>query len=388
MSPAETMQVQDTIRLIVEAETWSQRIAQLRLIPQRHGTSDHLTVYAEVARALYLPHLTPDFAFIHNAPFYDREHFFGAYGAACQQTREFTDVSEETLARVLGRRPASLLVFRTILGLTKEEFSHATVIAAEKINLEMVAPSVIDTMERADPETSPRQTHSTKARAKLEAQNQVLAKTITEVMNGTLFGPPPEGMRLKQSKPDTDESWTTVHQFANDGVPLEVFLHQRHYGGAYRQVLDATSSLRGDMIEDAVGRLFDENGISHIRTGRHNQADIADRFEVQVTPAPDFVVFDPLDDGLRAMLECKGTNNGGTARDKALRFNRLREESVRLGGIPLFAVLGGIGWARINDALAPVLRDTDGRVFTISTLPSIMEVAPFPSLRQNSDCPS
>lgn len=99
-----------------------------------------------------------------------------------------------------------------------------------------------------------------------------------------------------------------------------------------------------------------------------------------MTPAPDFVVFDPADDSLKAMLECKGTNNGGTARDKALRFRSLKAESVRLGGIPLIAVLGGIGWARINDALGPVVRDSDGRVFTLSTLTAMLEVSPFPSL--------
>jgi hypothetical protein len=43
-------------------------------------------------------------------------------------------------------------------------------------------------------------------------------------------------------------------------------------------------------------------------------------------------------------------------------------------------VLGGIGWARINDALGPVVRDSDGRVFTLSTLKSMLEVNPFPSL--------
>jgi hypothetical protein len=58
----------------------------------------------------------------------------------------------------------------------------------------------------------------------------------------------------------------------------------------------------------------------------------------------------------------------------------LRGESNRLGGIPLIAVLGDIGWARVNDALGPVVRDTDGRVFTLSTLASMLEVAPFPSL--------
>ena len=84
------------------------------------------------------------------------------------------------------------------------------------------------------------------------------------------------------------------------------------------------------------------------------------------------------------MLECKGTNNGGTARDKALRFERLRDESIRLGGIPLMAVLGGMGWTRVNDALGPVVRDTEGRVFTLSTLHSILEVSPFPSLVQST----
>lgn len=341
-------------------------------------------MYAEVARELYLPHLTPDFAFIHVAPFYDRDHFFAAYEAASQKTQGFSDVSEDTLSRVLMECPTSLLVFRTILGLTKEEFSHATVLVAANTTGVTVTPSVIDAMERTDPDR-PAVSVQSKSREKLEAQTQALARTITDVMSRSLFGPPPASMRLKQCKPDTDQRWDSVRRFSEEGVPFEVFLHQRHYGGAFRQVLDATSSLRGNMIEDAVERLYKEHGISFIRTGSHNQAEIAERFEVRVTPAPDFVVFDPIDGGLRAILECKGTNNGGTARDKALRFARLREEAVRLGGIPLLAVLGGIGWARINDALAPVLRDTDGRVFTLSTLSAMMDVAPFPTLRRRPD---
>ena len=162
-------------------------------------------------------------------------------------------------------------------------------------------------------------------------------------------------------------------------MPFSLFLHQRHYGGAFRQILDATSTKRGDLVEDAVETIFRQNGVPYIRTGSANQAEIATRFEVRVTPTPDFVVFDNSGT-LRAMLECKVTNNGGTARDKALRFAKLRGESNRLGGTPLVAVLGGIGWARVNDALGPVVRDTDGRVFTLSTLSSMLEVAPFPSL--------
>jgi len=31
-----------------------------------------------------------------------------------------------------------------------------------------------------------------------------------------------------------------------------MFLHQRLYGGAFRQILDATSTKRGDLIEEEV----------------------------------------------------------------------------------------------------------------------------------------
>lgn len=73
-------------------------------------------------------------------------------------------------------------------------------------------------------------------------------------------------------------------------------------------------------------------------------------------------------------------DDGGTARDKALRFERLHEESVRLGGIPLLAVLGGLGWMRVNDTLGPVVRGCDGRVFSVSNLDEMLTVAPFLTL--------
>jgi hypothetical protein len=34
----------------------------------------------------------------------------------------------------------------------------------------------------------------------------------------------------------------------------------------------------------------------------------------------------------------------------------------------------------VNDTLGPVVRDTDGRVFTLATLPDMLAVNPFPSL--------
>ncbi len=372
------MPIQETIQSILTAGTWTQRIQQIRLVPQRHGTEHHGTIYAAVARELYMPHLAPDFAYIHESAFYETPHFFAAYDAAVRLTQGFTLVSEDELQTTLVQCPCTLLVFRTLLGLTKDEFAHSTLLAGGPDELVPLSASQIDTLERGAVDAQ--RPNTAAALAKATAQARVAARTIVMAMDGGLFGDAPAGLKSKQRKPDTQDGWDSVRAYAANGVPLRVFLHQRHYGGAFRQVLDATSTQRGDLIEDAVEALFIAHGISFIRTGSHNQADIARRFEVHVTPAPDFVVFDPADDSLKAILECKGTNNGGTARDKALRFRSLKAESVRLGGIPLLAVLGGIGWARINDALGPVVRDTDGRVFTLSTLVSMLEVAPFPSL--------
>ncbi|MGH3274527.1 MAG: hypothetical protein ACRDNZ_09460 [Streptosporangiaceae bacterium] len=95
-----------------------------------------------------------------------------------------------------------------------------------------------------------------------DEQAQVAAETISQIPGGTLFGTPPTtSLKSKQDKPDTASGWDSVRLYAEQGVPYSVFLHQRHYGGAFRQVLDATSELRGDLIEDAVEALFTEHGI-------------------------------------------------------------------------------------------------------------------------------
>ena len=380
----------ETVALVAASTSWDERVNRIRLIPARHGTDEHAGIFAAVARQLYVPHLAPDFAYIHEAPFYELPHFQEAYDLAVAATDHFTKVSDADLEAALLSHPRVLLPLRVITGLTRDEFSASTRLVAEALDLRPISANKVDSMERTGTGVT-------------AEQASVIAQTINRIMDGTLFGDPggdarrTQGMarnddgwetiatftrdasgslRRKQHKPDTVGGWTTVQRFARDGVPYGTFLNQRHYGGAFRQVLDATSEQRGDLIEDAVEQLFIAHRVPYIRTGGTNQHGIVERFEVAVTPAPDFVVFDSSDT-LRGMLECKGANNGGTARDKALRFERLRDESIRLGGIPLFGVLGGLGWTRVNDTLGPVVRDCDGRVFSVSNLDEMMTVAPF-----------
>ncbi len=253
--------VEETVAGIVNASTWDQRVARLRLVPQHHGTGDHPAIHAEVARQLYVPHLAPDFACIHEAPFYEREYFETVYRAAAGDTDNFRSVEADALASVLETDPRTLLVFRTIVGLTKEEFAHSTTLVAGVLGLPGLSAGKVDAMERKGTATSPKQA-------------QIAAEALTRAMQGTLFGDPPGELRSKQAKPDTAEGWSTVQGLADHGAPYWMLLHQRHYGGAFRQVLDATSSRRGDLIEDAVETLFRQRGVPYVRTGSHNQGDI------------------------------------------------------------------------------------------------------------------
>ncbi len=358
--------IAETVAAVVAAPSWDVRINALRQVPANHGTNDWREVYAEIARQLYVPHLSPDFAYIHSAPAYSLATFQVAYKRLVALTENFRAVDVDTLAQAIESEPIILLPLRVITGSTSGEFAASTALVAEELSADALSPGKVTAMERTGSRTS-------------AVEARVAAVTVERLIRRALFDEPAADLRLKQDKPDTQEGWDSVRRFASESVPFEVFLHQRHYGGAFRQVLDATSTLRGNLIETAVEELFQQNGVPYLRTGAHNQGDIADRFGVQVHPTPDFVVFDRTD-ALRAMLECKGANDGGTARDKALRFRTLSEESQRLGGVPLVAVLGGLGWTRVNDSLGPVVRYCDGRVFSVGNLMEMLAVAPFPQL--------
>lgn len=357
--------VKDVVSAI-EAADWNERVTLIRRIPEEFGTARLQEVYSETARRVYVPHLAPDFAFIPWRPDYELEPFTAAYDRAYELTNGFESVSVADLTEVLLQAPESLRIFRVLLGFTGQELAAASSLVAAELEVSEVGRGRIKSMEEG--------------RKPPQSVAELLAQVVDRAMSGRMGESPSDEVRAKIDKPDTKEGWETVRRYATKGVPFAMFLHQRHYGGAFRQLLDATSTARGDILEDAVESLLDGESIQFVRTGSHNQAEIESRFGLTVRPAPDFVVYDKADT-LRAILECKGANDGGTARDKASRFRSLRQESVRLGGVPVVAVLSGLGWTRTTDALGPVIRDTDGRTFTLATLRELLDVEPFSSLR-------
>ncbi len=364
--------VEATVQAIVRAASWNERVEAVRRIPERHGKQEQKEVYSAVAEELYRPHLSANFAFVPRRELYELEMFSKAYTLAAAATDDFRKADVPKLTSLLEGHPQALLVLRTIVGYTPKELSVASREVAREGARRGIGEAQIKASERGE---------------RLSARPaRLLAETIDRLISHGIWATAPDGLRTKLDKVDTADGWDSVHALAADGVPYGVFLHQRHMGGAFRQLLDAASEERGEMLEIAVRTLFEEHGVPHVQTGSHEQGQIAARFNLTMTPAPDFVVYEPPD-GLRAILECKLANDGGTARDKAARFDSLRQESIRLGGVPVFAVLDGLGWERINDALAPVVEACDGRVFTLETLPELLEIQPFPRLQRIPDGP-
>lgn len=352
---------------VADASTWDARVGLVRKVPEEFGIAHHAEVYSAIAERAYVPTLRADFAYVHWRDDYELPSVVEPYEVAYEATGGFADVTRDDLVAVLKEHPTALRVFRLLLGFTWNEFAEAT--------------SEVAAEHDVAPLTSGRVRSAEDGRPLTEAQAETCAVVIDLAMTGEYPAPVAPGpLRSKLDKPDTVAGWESVRHFAENGVPFAMFLHQRSYGGAFRQLLDATSSLRGDLLEEPVEALFTEAGVPYVRTGSHNQAEVAERFGLTVRPAPDFVVFDNRNDQLRAIMECKGTNDGGTARDKAARFRSLRQEAMRLGGVPLIAILGGTGWRRTPDALGPVVNYTDGRVFTLSTLPELLSMEPFPGL--------
>lgn len=361
-----SQQIEATAREVASAASWDERVALIRRVPESFGTAQQATVYAAIAERAYTPGFGADFGYVHWPQEYELDGLTESYDLAFRATAGFRNVSPAEITRVLQAHPQTLRVFRLLLGFTTQEFAAATALVGKDQSQPGVTNTRIKSMETGR-KASPQQA-------------ELAALTIERTMSGSRFPETEsETLRSKITKPDTQLGWASVQHYAVTGVPLSTFLHQRLYGGAFRQILDATSTQRGNLIEDEVEARFSDLGILHVRTGSANQSEIEARFGLTVRPAPDFVVYD-VAGHLQALLECKGANDGGTARDKASRFRALRGEATRLGGVPLFAVLAGLGWRRTADALGPVVRDTDGRVFTPANLDAMLVCRPFPDL--------
>ncbi|MFD2184994.1 hypothetical protein ACFSOX_22810 [Rhodoplanes azumiensis] len=298
---------------------------------------------------MYVHDLAPDFAYVHWREEYGLERIETAYGKAFEYTKGFQNTNPAALTVALSEAPESVLVFRLLLGLTVQELAAATVMTAELCEMAAASVNAIKNMEAG--------------RFAQRKTVEVLSSTIDAAMRNELFATPSGSVKSKLEKPDTIGGWDTVRNFATDNVPFPVFLHQRHYGGAFRQLLDATSGKRGDILEDAVEELFRNESILYVKTGSDKQEAIERDFGLSVKPAPDFVVYD-ANQSLRAILECKQANDGeppATRLHASMRFARKVRASAESQCLQCWQVSAGAAPKMRSDRLFDIRMDASSR---------------------------
>jgi hypothetical protein len=183
-------------------------------------------------------------------------------------------------------------------------------------------------------------------------------------------GSPPvsEDMVHRLDKADTRTGPAGIANLADLGVPYAVLLYERFLGRPFAGHRDSVSELVGDVLESAIERVLSEAGITFRKTKRAERIEGFDQ-------APDFIV--PSEFNPEVVIEAKITEDDGTARDKVTRIQHLAQLSAerRLRGETPFEVvacLEGRGFAIRREDMKKVLLATEGKTFTISTLPALV----------------
>ncbi len=288
--------------------------------------------------------------------------FDKAYQRLAEFTDDFTDISTGTLTSALMQAPETLAPLRMILGFTYNELAWA-------MNLMQSGSRTSGGSIKVFERSSATEEVTTK-RIKLI---NTLVNTVLAVMDRSILQVPKQASAFfhsKLDKRDTIQGWKTVAIFS-EGVPYSALLYQRYIGGVWRQVQDAYSEVKGDkLLEQPIADLFNSYGIPHYRSGSgaHGAARTADLFGL--SPGPDFLL---PEDSPTVIIESKVAEDGGTARDKAARIKNTVEAAKDRGLLPC-AVVDGKGWSERPKAFVDVVIATDGRTYSLSTLPYLLDI--------------
>ena len=99
----------------VDAPNWDRRVALIRQVPEAFGLGQQSQVYSAIAKAVYVPNLAPDFAYVSWRPDYRLEAVQAAYAKAVELTGGFERVDVEQLSAAVLAEPSTLRIFRLLL---------------------------------------------------------------------------------------------------------------------------------------------------------------------------------------------------------------------------------------------------------------------------------
>lgn len=306
--------------------------------------------------------LTSEFLVMPKGPgFVEFAVFDTGYETLKRATRNFNQVTPETILPAVYETPITLIVLRCMLGFTPPEWAY---FASQHTGIEIGqgAARSIDRKIRMNPTAPLRQTGgvtNTRISALVEAACHILASGAPQV---------PVDRLHRIDKPDTAAGLDSVRSFAELGAPYSSLLYERFLGRPFAGHRDSISELIGNIVENAIEEVLSREGISFRKTKRAERLPSFDQ-------APDFVI--PNEINPQIVIEAKLTEDDGTARDKVTRIQHLGALSL-LGqppGQPRFEVvacIAGRGFGVRREDMKKLLLATRGKVFTLQNMEQLV----------------
>ena len=291
--------------------------------------------------------------------FTDYATFETGYQVLKRATNDFEDISAASIEAAVVAAPIAFIVFRAILGFTPPEWAYITT-ERTGLKVDQGAARTMDRNIRLRP-LLPRALGTTsladqRLRAMIQAGVETLAAGI---------GPNAPGLMHRLDKVDTRQGIQSVQPIADLGVPYAVLLYERFLGRPFASHRDAVSELVGLVVESAIKNVLTAARVSFRETGRAERINGFDQ-------APDFIIpdeFNPV-----ALIEDKLTEDDGTARDKVARVQRLRTLRDESGQhYDVIACIAGRRFKVRREDMRRMLKATDGKVFTLETMPLLVE---------------
>lgn len=287
--------------------------------------------------------------------------FQTAYERLKSLTAAFSRVDEETLWAAVLEDSLSLVVLRTILGLSPPEWADLASQEGGAV-VPTGAARTLDVRVRSD-----RGWLATERQTVTHERARALVRTAAKLLSQA---PPenPPGTLHRLDKFDTSSGLESLQHAAAHHVPYAVVLYERFLGRPFASHRDAVSEEIGDVMESAIERQLYAAQITFRKTAR---AERVPGYE----QAPDFFV--PTEAAPAVLIEAKVTGDDGTARDKVARVLRLasmRDDRARRGlpSFELVACIDGRGFGTRRQDMRDLLRATGGKVFTLASLDQLV----------------
>jgi hypothetical protein len=290
--------------------------------------------------------------------------FQSAYEVLKRHTAAFATVSEETIWQALRENALSLMVLRTILGVTPPEWVDLAR-SEQGSDISQGYARGLEKRGRQSPEFigQLRRPRGNLALSRIEA---LVSVAVHYIIQGAPAGAADTVHRL--DKIDTAAGLVSVQHAAAQHVPYAVLLYERYMGRPFASYRDSVSELVGDVMETAVEERLNRAQISFRRMRRGARVP-------GYRQAPDFFVPDEVN--AVVIIEAKISGDDGTTRDKLSRVERLTQmrDERRRAGEPAFEVVAcidGRGFGVRRADMRDLLLVTEGKVFTLATLDQLI----------------